>query len=105
MNFFQTLVSDLKGPMGTLNSQELGVVGPALAAVIPAALANPTKAGLIAAAAPAIVKIAAAQPQLLVELITDLVTAVGQIQAVNVQAPVAQQFQIPPLQAAMQKVG
>jgi hypothetical protein len=81
MNFFQMLVADLRGPLGTLNAQELGVIGPALAAVIPAALANPTKAGLIAAAAPAVIKIAAAQPTLIVELITDLVTAVGQIQA------------------------
>jgi hypothetical protein len=81
MNFFQMLVADLRGPLGTLNAQELGVIGPALAAVIPAALANPTKAGLIAAATPAIAKIAVAQPAMLVELITDLVTAVGQIQA------------------------
>jgi hypothetical protein len=88
MNFFQTLVSDLKGPLGTLNSQEVGVIGPALAAVIPAALANPTKAGLIAAAAPAIVKIAAAQPSLLVELITDLNAAINQAPAV-VSGPVA----------------
>lgn len=81
MNFFSSLVAELKGPLGTIKSQELAVVGPALASVIPALLANPTKAGLIAAAAPAVAKIAIAQPEVLVELITDLVSAVGQIEA------------------------
>jgi hypothetical protein len=81
MNFFQSLVAELRGPLGTIKQQELAVVGPALAGVVPALLANPTKAGLIAAAAPAIAQIAIAQPNVLVELITDLVSAVGQIQA------------------------
>ncbi len=79
MNFFSALVADLKGPLAKLKQEELAVVGPALAGVIPAALTNPTKVGLIAAAAPALAKIAVAQPALIEELITDLVTAVGQI--------------------------
>src|SRR5277367_2840016 len=81
MNFFTALAADLKGPLGTLKTEELAAIGPALAAVIPAVLANPTKAGLIEAAAPAVIKIAAAQPSLLVELLSDLTTAVGQIEA------------------------
>ena len=87
MNFFQSLVAELKGPLGTIKQQELAVVGPALAGVVPALLANPTKAGLIAAAAPAVAQIAIAQPNVLVELITDLVTAVGQLQ--TAPAPIA----------------
>lgn len=79
MNFFQSLVAELKGPLGTIKQQELAVVGPALASVIPAVLGNPTKAGLIAAAAPAVVQILAAQPNVAVELITDLFAAVSQI--------------------------
>lgn len=81
MNFFTALAADLKGPLGTLKTEELATIGPALAAVIPAVLANPTKVGLIEAAAPAIIQIAAAQPSLLVELLSDLTTAVGQIEA------------------------
>jgi hypothetical protein len=81
MNFFQALATDLNGPLKSIGQQELAVIGPALASVIPAALANPTKAGLIAAAAPAIGQIAVAQPQLLQLLLTDLITAVAQIEA------------------------
>lgn len=80
MNFFQSLISELKGPLGTIKAQELSVIGAALAGVIPALLGNPTKAGLIAAAAPAVGQIIAAQPSIAVELITDLVTAVGQLE-------------------------
>jgi hypothetical protein len=87
MNFFQALAADLKGPLGSLGQQELAAIAPALAAVIPAALANPTKAGLIAAAAPAVIKIAIAQPSLIEELITDFVTAVGQVQAPAPKTP------------------
>jgi hypothetical protein len=103
MNFFQNLVTELKGPLGAFNHQELTVIGPALASILPAAVLNPTKAGLIAAATPAIAKIAVAQPSLLVELITDLVAAVGQIPAAPslVQQQPAGSLQ----QAAASKVG
>lgn len=79
MNFFTALAADLKGPLSTIKSQEAAVVGPALASIIPPALANPTKAGLIAAAAPALAQILTAQPSIAVELITDLVTAAQQL--------------------------
>jgi hypothetical protein len=79
MNFFTSLAQALNGPLGAIKNQELAVVGPALAAVIPAALANPTRAGLIAAAAPALIKIAAVQPQVIEELLLDLFAAVGQL--------------------------
>ena len=81
MNFFSSLAADLKGPLGAIKTQELAVVGPALASVIPALLSNPTKAGLIAAAAPAIVQIAAVQPQVIAELLADLFAAAAQMEA------------------------
>jgi hypothetical protein len=85
MNFFQSLVGALKGPLGTVKTQELTTIGTALSGVLPALLLNPTKAGLIAAAAPAVAQIVIAQPNVAVEVITDLVAAIEQIQA----APVA----------------
>jgi hypothetical protein len=79
MNFFASLAQALNGPLGAIKTQELNVVGPALASVIPALLAHPTKAGLIAAAAPAVIQIAAVQPQVIEELLADLFNAVGQL--------------------------
>jgi len=79
MNFFSSLVTNLKTDLGTLGKAELADLGSALTGVIPAILSNPTKAGLIEAAAPAVIKIAAAQPQLMVAFLTDLFTASQQI--------------------------
>jgi hypothetical protein len=81
MNFFSLLAKELKGPLGAIGQEELKVIGPALGSVVPALLSNPTKEGLIAAAAPAVVQIAAAQPNMIAELISDLVTAVGHVEA------------------------
>jgi hypothetical protein len=107
MNIFQSLVGALKGPLGAVKTQELTTIGSALSGVLPALLANPTKAGLIAAGAPAAAQIIIAQPSIAVEVITDLVAAIEQLGAapasISVQTPVAQQVQSPPIQVA--KVG
>jgi hypothetical protein len=90
MNFFQSLAADLNGHLASIGQQELNVVGTALGNVIPAALSNPTKAGLIAAAAPALVKIAAVQPMLIFELLTDLMAAIARMEVaaeVGAQVP------------------
>jgi hypothetical protein len=88
VNFFSMLAAELRGPLNTLKQEELNVIGPVLGNVVPALLSNPTKGGLIAAAAPAVVQIAAAQPGLIAELITDLVAAVAHIETpVAVPAP------------------
>jgi len=92
MNFFTSLVTNLKTDLGTLGKAELADLGSALTGVIPAILSNPTKAGLIEAAAPAVIKIAAAQPQLMVAFLTDLFTASQQIAptaTVQPPAPIA----------------
>jgi hypothetical protein len=81
ISFITSFVSGLKTDLSTLGKAELTDLGSALTGVIPAILSNPTKAGLIEAAAPAVIKIAAAQPQLLVAFLTDLFTASQQIQA------------------------
>jgi hypothetical protein len=93
MNFFQNLVTELKGPLGQIGQQELTTVGTALSGVLPALLSNPvtafTKAGLIAAGAPALIKIATAQPSLFLEALTDFNAALGQLQVQPGPAPVA----------------
>lgn len=79
-SFFTNLATALKGPLGQIGQQEMATIAPALGTAVVGALTNPTKAGLIAAAAPAVVKIAATQPQILVEVLTDLFAAVGQLE-------------------------
>ena len=81
VNFFSSLVAELKGPLGAIKQEELTVLAPTLGQSITAVLSNPTKEGLIAAAAPAVVHVAAAQPQIVAELLTDLVTAIAQVSA------------------------
>jgi hypothetical protein len=87
MNFFTSLAAQLKGPLGQLGPEEMQVVAPAFEGVVIGVLTNPTKAGLISAAGPALVKVAVAQPQLLEPLIADLLAAIEQI---GVTAPVVQ---------------
>ena len=88
INILTRFMTGLKTDLSALGKEELATLGDAVGPMVPALLANPTKAGLIEAAAPAVIKIAAAQPQLLVAFLTDLFTASQQIQAAP--APVLQ---------------